>query len=342
MATEFITDIIDIPDLVGYVRERAVLQPPTLLGGIVPEVEVEDLEYELQNVDTTFVNVARYRSWDAPPPLGKRPGIATVRGEIAPLGLSLTLNEKELKRFSLLQQGLPGGTAADIYDDGVNCALACRARFETAIGDLLQDGVVTINENGAVVTADFGVPGAHLVTAATAWSNRTTATPVTNLLAWEAVYRTNNGGRNPDAWLVSSEVFSDLTFNTEIRNLSVGVTNGVVPGVAGNVGAVLNAAGVRAPIVVFDGQVPNVAGVATPTLPVRSVIGFRAGFASLLFGTTPSADLLVGNGVLDRTEAAGIVAYVEQQIRPARVITTGEAVGLPVLRDPKALFRATV
>jgi hypothetical protein len=343
MATEFITDVIDIPDLVGYVRERAVLQPPTLLGGIVPEIEVEDLEYELANVDTTFVNVARYRSWDAAPPLGKRPGFAVVRGEIAPLGLSLTLNEKELKRFARLQQGLPEGTADDVYDDAVSCALACRARFETAIGDLFHDGIVTINENGAVVSADFGVPGTHLVTAATAWTDRTNSVPVTNLLAWEAIYRADNGGRNPDAWLISSEAFTDLAFNAQIRNLGAG-TSGVTPGIvgAGQIGQVFTAAGVRAPFVVFDGQVPNSSGVGTPTLPVRDVIAVRSGMSALLYGTTPSAELLVGNGVLERQDAAGIVAYVEQQIRPARVITTGEGVGLPVLRDPKALFRAIV
>ena len=342
MPTEFISDIIDIPELIGYVRTTAVLQPPTLLGGIVPEVQVEDLQYELQNVDATFVNTAKYRSWDAAPPLGKRPGLATIRGEIAPLGLSLTLNEKELKRFTLLQQGLPGGTAQDIYDDGRNAALACRVRFEAAIGDLLHDGVVTINENGAVVSADFGVPGANLVTAATLWSDRTNAVPVTNLLAWEVVYRAANGGRNPDAWIISSDVAADLTFNAQVRNLSVGIQSGTVPGIATNPGAILNLAGVQAPLLVFDGQVANASGVATPTLPVRDVIAYRAGFASLLYGTTPSANLLVGNGILDRQEAAGIVAYVEQQIRPARVITTGEAVGLPVLRDPKALFRAIV
>jgi hypothetical protein len=343
MPTEFITDVIDIPDLVGYVRERAVLEPPTLLGGVVPELEVEDLEYELTNSDATFVNVARYRSWDTAPPLGKRPGVATVRGEIAPLGLSLTLNEKELKRFSALQQGLPTGTADDIYDDALHCGLACRARFETAIGDLLHDGIVTINENGATVTANFAVPSTHLVTAAIAWSTVATAVPITNLLAWEAIYRADNGGRNPDAWLISSEAFGNLAFNAQIKSLAAG-TSGVTPGIvsAEQIGQAFSAAGVRAPFVVFDGMVPNASGVATPTLPVRDVIAVRAGMASLLYGTTPSAELLVGNGVLERTDAAGIVAYSEQQIRPARVITTGEAVGLPVLRDPNALFRAIV
>lgn len=342
MATEYIRGVIDYTDLIGYVRETAVLDGPTLLGGLVPEVEVEDLVYEMQNVDAAFVNTAKYRSWDAPPPLGKRPGFATIRGEIAPLGLSMTLNERELANFNAFMRGDSSGTVADVYDDARQCGLACRVRFETAIGDLLQDGVVTINENGMIVTADFGVPGTNLVTAATLWSDRANAVPLTNLLAWETVFRAANGGRNPDGWIVSSEVMGDLMFNAQVR--AANANNATTPAAVTleGVANALRLYGVQAPIRVFDGQVANASGVATPTLPVRSVIGYRQGFANLFYGTTPSAQMMASNGDIDHREAAGIVVYVEREIRPARVITTGEAVGLPVLRDPKALFRATV
>jgi hypothetical protein len=342
MATDYISGVIDYPDLIGYVRENAILEGPTLLGGIVPELEVEDLVYELQNQDVSFVNTAKYRAWDTAPPLGKRAAFTTLRGEIAPLGLSMTLNERELKNFQAFLRGDETGNLNDIYDDARATGLACRVRFEAAIADLLQDGVVTINENGLIAVADFGVPGAHLVTAGTLWSDRATSTPLTNLLAWEVIYRTNNGGLNPDAWIVSSEVFGDLMFNAQIR--SYNANNGTTPAAVGAAGVdvALRLAGVQAPIVTFDGMIPNASGVATPTLPVRSVIGFRQGFASLAYGTTPSAQLMATNGDIDHTEAAGIVCYVEQEIRPARVITTSEAVGLPILRDPKALFRATV
>lgn len=331
-----ITDVIDVPELIGYVRENATLQGPTL-ASILPPLETPDIEYELRNLEATTVEIASYRSWDAPPPLGKRPGFSTIRGEIAPLGKSFTLNERELARFTALQRGLAGGTAADVYDDALNAALACQVRVEQARADLLTDGIVSINENGFNLTANFAVPGAHIVTAATPWSNTGTATPVTNLRAWQATYRPNNGGQNPAFWLVSSEVMGELGLNAEIRNLAP--VTGVVPSVVTDetVGQVMRARGI-APLVPFDGTINGV-----PTLGTRKVIGVRAGLGDVLYGTTPAIQILAAAGVrLERQDEPGIVAYTESEIRPARVITTAEAVALPVLRDPKALFVATV
>lgn len=338
----FITDVIDIPEMIGYVRENAVLTGPTL-GGILPPVNVPDIEYELQNIDSPSLQVARYRAWDTAPPLGKRAGFATIKGEIAPLGLTLTLNERELARVQNLRAGLPGGSIADIYDDALTTARAVQFRIEVARGDLLHDGIVTINENGMNVFADFGVPGTHLVTAGTAWSDTAASTPVTNLIAWEAIYRADNGGMNPDAWLISDTVAGQLALNTQIKTLAGG-TSSVTPGIISfeTVGQVLRAAGVAAPLVVFNGMVPDSSGAASRTLPVRDCIAVRAGMGNVFYGTSPSADLLVGEGILKRQDAPGIVTWAEQEIRPARVLTTAEGVALPVLRDPKALFRAIV
>lgn len=341
---EFITDIIDIPELVGYVRENAVVNGPNL-AGILPPLEVADIEYELLQIDTPINPVARYRSWDVAPKLGKRPGFTTVVGEIPPLGLSMTLNEKELKRLQNLRAKLPdAGGLTQIYDDAVICATAVQYRWETARGDLLHDGIVTINEDGQNVVANFNVPGTHLVTAGVAWSDTTNAIPVTNLIAWEAVYRADNGGRNPDAWIISSEVAGNLALNAQIKAMASG-TSGIVPGIINfdTVGAVMRTAGVRAPFVVFDGMVPHpTTGVATPTLPVRDAVAVRAGMGNLFNGTSPSADLLVGRQLLARSEAPGIVVFATEEIVPARVTTTSDGIGIPVLRDPKALFRAIV
>lgn len=337
-----ITDIIDIPELIGYTREVAQLPGPTL-AGILPQRDVDDIEYELQNIETPTLEVARYRAWDTAPPLGRRPGFATIRGELLPLGLSMKLNEREIVRFNNFRANLPNGTLADVYDDAVQTARAALWRIERARADVLTDGKVTIAENGIVLEADYGVPGAHLVTAAIAWSTTATAVPITNLQAWETVYMANNGGRKPAAWLMSSAVMADLTLNAQIRTLTP--VTGVVPGVitAETVGQVARSFGI-APFVIFDGQAPNpTTGIMEAELNARHVIGVPAGGLGEVFvGTHAMATGLVGRGILRRDQAAGIVTWVEEETRPAGIITTSEAIALPVLRDPKALFRAVV
>lgn len=342
MATNFVTQNIDPERLQGYVRERTVLTGPTL-ETVLPKRAVPDIEFELQNLDSPFVNIARYRAWDTPPPVGKRAGFAVVRGEIPPLGFTMMKNEKEVLRLAKIEAATPGAGVQDIYNDGVQAGLAVEARIEIARADVLTDGVLTLNENGVgPMSADFGVPGTHLVTAGTAWTNVAASVPVDDLLAWEAVYRADNGGRNPDGWLVSSAVMGNLMRNTQVK--SIANQGGGVPGIVAQdqVGQVLRVAGVQAPLVVFDGTVPDTAGAPTATLNNRHVIGVRAGLGEVLMGPTSQAQLATIGGQVRPSIAPGLFTVVEELSNPTRIHTTTHATALPVLRDPKALFRAVV
>lgn len=339
---DYITDVIDIPELIGYVREQ-VFEGLTL-DGLLPNIEVDDLEYALTNLDAPNVQIARYRAWDTAPRLGKRAGFATIRGEIPPLGLTMRLNEKEIARFQRLRAGIPdaGGVRDVIYNDAVQMVRATQARIEIARGDLLTDGVVTINEGGLVVSADFGVPAGHFITPATAWSNTGASTPLTDLKSALATYRAANGGRNPAALLTSSEVIADLTLNAQIRDLTP--VTGVVPGIIteATVAQVFQSQNLP-PLVAYDTELPNAADVMTRVIPARKVIMVPAnGLGSTLYGVTPDAAVLAGNGTIDFRDAPGVIAFVEQSVRPAAVYTTGAGVALPVLRDPRALMVLTV
>lgn len=339
---QLITDVINLPELIGYVREVAQVPGPTL-AGLLPQRPVDDIEFELTNIETPTLEVARYRSWDTAPPLGRRPGFATIRGEILPLGLSMKLNEREIVRFNNFRASLPGGSVQDVYDDAVQTARAALWRIERSRADVLVDGKVTIDENGIKLEADYGVPGTHIVTAATAWSDHAASTPLTNLAAWTKIYKADNAGRLPAAWLMSSDAMADLTLNAEVRNLTP--VTGVVPGIvtADTVAQVARSMGI-APFVIFDGQAPNPStGVMEALINARKVIAVpQSGLGEVFVGTHAMATGLVGRGILRRDQAPGIVTWVEEETRPAGIITTSEAVALPVLRDPKSLFVATV
>jgi hypothetical protein len=340
---QLITDVIDIPELIGYTREATNAEMDGLLARLLPTIDVDDLEYELQNIEVPTYEVARFRAWDTAPPFGRRPGFVTIRGEILPLGLRMKLNEKEIVRFNAFRAGL-GGTLQDVYDDALQTARACAWRIQRARADLLNDGKVTITENGLVgLEADFGVPGGHIVTAATAWTDTTNSTPVTNLKAWQATYRAANAGRNPAAWLVSSDVVADLTLNAQIRNLTP--ITGVVPGIitGATVGQVFAASGI-APLVVFDGEAPNpTTGLMERLLSARKVIAVPGvNLGNVLSGVHPMSTNLMGRGILRRNQLPGVVTWVEEETTPASITTISESVALPILRDPKALFVATV
>lgn len=351
---ELITELATPAELTGYVREETDGGLP--FAGLFPVLEVPDVEYELTNANLVDVGeVARYRSWDAVPPIGKRPGVEIIGGEIPPLGWSYRLNEKDIARFERVRAGVADrfdqGVLDVLFNDAVRAARAVQNRITLAHGQLATTGVVILTELGNVdsasaVRATFAVPSTQMgvVPAGAVWSDHANSVPITDLKAWEAIYRTNNGGRNPDAWGISSEVMADLVFNTQVRTLAP--VMGVVPGIIGDatVAQVLRASGVNAPLVVMnDVERPALDGTGTArVIGNRFVIGVRAGMGSTLFGAAPSASMLAGNAQLEFRDAPGIVAFSQKSLRPPQIVTTAETVALPVLRDPKALFSASV
>lgn len=350
MSSEYITDVIDIPELTGFVREQVDGDLP--FAPFFPPQPVEDIEYELTQVPSIAGQVAKYRSWDAVPPLGTRPGVTIIGGEIPPLGLSLRLNEQDIIRFNKVKAKIADKTdqrvSDKIFADAENLGHAVQNRITLGHGEALTVGKVSFTELGDPVStnelvANFGVPGDHLVTAGIPWSTVATAVPVTNMLAYEAKYRADNNGQNPDGWLISSEAMGDLVLNAQIKAYAYGSGAGTQLVNADVVRAVMAAAGVQAPFIVSDVQRPALDGSGTArVLGARKVCAVKAGMGTTLYGVTANAANLVGNGTLEWADAPGVIAFVESKLRPASIITTAEAVAVPVVRDPMAVFCATV
>lgn len=355
MATEYITDVVSPAELTGFVREWADTDGQLPFASLLPPVQVDDIKYELDQVDGFVGEVARYRTWDTIGRIGKRPGVTTVVGEIPPLDWSYRLNEQDIIRFNRLRTGLgdrfDAGVVDRILNDARNAANAVQNRITLAHGEVLTTGEVRLTELGNVVSgnelvASFAVPAAQMgVTPAVPWSTHATATPVADLKAWEAIFRSNNGGQNPEMWLVSSEVMADLALNAQIMTLAGG-TSGVTPGVITDqtVSQVLRAAGVQAPLAVSDVERPALDGSGNArVIGERFVLGLRPSvLGSTLYGISANAATLAGNGTMQLTDAPGLIAFQTQEVRPPQIMTTCEGIALPVLRDPNALFSAEV
>lgn len=350
---EYIHDVVDPAELTGYVREQVDGDLP--FGGLLPPEQVEDIEYELSQLDSIDGQVAKYRSWDTAPPLGKRPGVTIVGGEIPPLGLSMRLNERDIIRFNRIRQGIADRfdqrVVDIIYGDAVNTARAVQNRVTLAHGELLTTGEVTLTEldpnvvAGSELKATFNVPAGHLGVAPTGadWDTPATAVPLTDLQSFEFTYRAANGGMSPDAWIISPEVETFLLANDQIRGLLYNAPDDYFP-TTEQLGRAVNQRGVRGRFVVSSVERPALDGSGSArVIGPQYVIGVRyAALGSTLYGISANAATLAGNGQITFTDAPGIVAFQEQSVRPPAIITTAEGVVLPVLRDPKALFVAEV
>ena len=348
----YITDVVTPAELTGFVREEVTGGLP--FGELFPEQAVDDIVYELENVDLTgFNEVARYRTWDTVPPIGRRPGIALIGGEIPPLGFGYRLNESDLGRLGRVRQGIAERTdqrvVDTIYNDARRAANAVQNRITLTHGQLLSTGSVILSELGNVaanqgVQATFAIPANQLnVVPSVLWSVRATSTPADNLVDWETIYSDNNGGLYPDEWWISRAAMLDLRLSAQLRDAQNDVR---VPSriTDAEVATTLEEFGVQGRIRVVDIRRPPLAGGGRqPVLPVRTVIGVRAGMGATLFGVPPIVNVMEGNARIDLRDAPGLVAYAFDEIRPSpAAFTFCEGVAIPVLTDPAGLFIAQV
>ncbi|MCA1571912.1 MAG: major capsid protein [Chloroflexi bacterium] len=348
----YITDVVTPAQLTGYVREEVTGGLP--FDELFPERQVDDIVYELENVDLTgFNEVARYRTWDTAPPIGRRPGIALIGGEIPPLGFGYRLNEQDLGRLGRVRNGIGERTdqrvVDTIYNDARRAANAVQNRITLTHGQLLSTGSVILSELGNVaanqgIQATFAVPANQLnVVPAVLWSTRATSTPLDNLVDWETIYADNNNDVYPDEWWISRAAALDLRLSAQLRDHMDTVR---VPAriTDADVAAILDEFGVQGRIRIVDIRRPPLAGGGRqPVLPVRTVIGVRAGMGATLFGIPPIVNVMDGNARIDLREAPGLVAYAFDEIRPSpAAFTFCEGVALPVLTDSNGLFIAQV
>lgn len=329
----------------AFVRE--VPTPAThLLNQILPDRLVPD--YEVDVTETTRVNrVAKFRAPDGS--IARTPRDSVETRKVRMLHVSSMDGKGELERMNIERLRQKGGDLAAateaIYDDLANQTRYVHNRMELARGDVLTDGKLTLNENGLVdVEADFGVPAGNFKTAATLWSDAENSDPIAEMAAWVEYYTDVNGFPPAEMWL-SRKIVGLLQKNKAIRTLSASLTG--TPGVVGRTAIAQALAEYELPPIggVYDTRL-DVDGDVTRVvpedkvlfLPERGTLGFTA------WGITQTAQELVqsNQAELAFADAPGLAGIVVKSGPPFVEETYVDAIGIPVIEQPKALMVADV
>ncbi|MFC6885296.1 MULTISPECIES: major capsid protein [Actinomadura] len=335
------TDFIAPAELTGYVRQAlADLEANQFtLSRFLPSEAIDDLDYRFTRGGEGLTEAASFRAYDAESPIGSRPGLTRVSGELPPISRKVRLGEYDRLRQRRADQQVRDA----ILDDSERMTRSVAARVELARGEALYSGKLVINENGVIATVDFGRAPGHTVAPAILWT-AANAVPLTDLMAWRDTYVATNGSE-PGVMLTSRRVMALLMRNAEMRNL-------VFPGgsqqpdivTQTSLAAVLDAFGLP-PIEVYDAQV-RVGATATRVIPddrvlllpdPGSVDGDQLG--RTLWGTT--AESLEPDFAVSGDEP-GIVAGSYSTKDPVAVWTKAAGIALPVLANPDLTFCADV
>lgn len=335
------TDYITPIELTGYIRQAfADLQVNQFtLARYLPNNSVDDIDFRAVRGGAGLVEAGEFRSYDTESPIGSRPGITRISGELPPLSRKIRLGEYDRLRTRKLDARIRDS----ILNDALAMTRALSARMELARADALVNGTVTINENGlANFTVDFGRKAGHSVTAATLWTDPA-ATPITDLMAWKKTYVASNGSQ-PGVMVTSDRVLALLMQNGQVRNLVYPGANQPAIVTQDALMNVLRAFGLPS-IELYDAQV-SVNKTAQRVIPDDKVLllpsaGGPTQLGETQWGTTAES-LEPEYGLSGTADAPGVVGGAYSTKDPVAVWTKAAAIGLPLLINPDLSFVADV
>lgn len=343
--TIFFDAPVEPDDLTAFVREVPTDAARTLLP-LFPRRDVDDNKVDWSEITHTN-RVAKFRAWDGRLHVSTRDTVGEKAVKLPPLSSSLNMGEYERLQLEFARTG---GTrqeayARAIYNDATNLTGEVLNRLEQAWGDVLTDGKLSINENGFISEADFGVPNTHIVNTLDSWANVGSADVLTELTAWHDVYVATNG--RPAGQIRTSQKVTRLALrNAEVINAVKGSAAGVTMVSLTELNNLLSDHGLPQFGAPIDGQL-NIDGADTRVIADDKLLFLPADMAELgytAWGITATALELVNSVESDMSfeEAPGIVGVVEKVGPPYRQFTFVDACAMPVLTNPKLLMVADV
>lgn len=341
----FLDGPLPLEDVLTF-TQQVPLPSSNMLTQMFPRHDYASDEIDFATITRTN-RAAKFRNWDGNYWVSPRDTGSEKRVRMLPLGGQLGVGEYERRQIEFARVG---GTIQSIlvdaiYNDLENLTRYVQNRVELAWGDVLTDGVLTINENGVQQQVDYAIPGSNLVTASTLWSTTATADPLADLIAWYDVYVGLNG-TGPGQFLCSLQTVRQLMVNAKLIGAIKGTNTGATMVTLDEISGLFASYGLP-PISMQSVYNSNfdVDGVSTKPLPVNKFLFLPSDLSELGFtawGTPTTVMELNANNVQVQSAAGIIGILVREEQPPFQKRTFVDAVALPVLADPRKILVATV
>lgn len=331
--------------VLAYARAR---QPRNYVGaGLFPIRNTNELSFEYWRAANLLPVMASLQAYGAEAQIASRDGAQKVSGEIPPIKRKIPLGEREL--IALRREGAGDNDLVknQLYNDLDNMIDSVNARIEKMRMDAVAFGALTLNENGVIMSVDYGVPAGNRETLQNAdnlngfW-NFAAAQPITKMQQWvDAVVAAS--GVQPTRALTSNTVVAHLIRNAQVRTMIYGDQGGTRAVSINQLNELL--ATLNLPqIVIHDLQVRVQAeGGALSTIrffpSTRMVFLPPTALGDTLMG--PTAEALLDTEV-DAREASGIYAAVTQETEPPGIWTKASATSIPTFPMADSIFQAVV
>ncbi len=334
-------------DLTYYMREISPA-PELQLSQLVPTTYREEHTFRWGEI-TKRNRLAKYRAFDGRIAVSARDDSEDKEVRLAPF--SNSLNTSEYERLQLQFMRMQGGNRRvlvdALYNDADNLMATMHNRKELALGTALATTKFTVNENDFMAEADYGVDPANFFTAAIAWTNTATAKAADDMRAMYARYKLSRGVRDGQ-WIMADTTVSLLRSNAQIVAEAIGTNTGrtrltmsefrawleqeELPVTTTSIDTILYDEDTASDVRVF----PEDKIAIVPT-DIGELIEFRFGLSVTALELIRSAKSEMSFG-----DGAGIVGMVVKDGPPFREFTFVDAVGMPIIKNSKAIVLGDV
>lgn len=292
-----------------------------------------------------------YRAWNTEPTFHERPGVMRIRGNIAPIGGQMMLQEDYIREFNRAgQRGVSQQLIDQVFNDAATLLRKAENRLERARWEALDlgtftigasDGLAPFTENGLVANVDFQRAAGNRFDVATKW-DQGGSTPFTDELA--LVEGAQDAGIDLDTVIMPNDVIRTLMNHQEYRDLfrTIRVVPRLTPG---------DFAAIRQ-----DYGLPNIIPMTasgqrrtTPGGRTETVVRYLDKRVIYLPSSTQVGATMWGPSSYEGMPEIGSVApqggpvvFTMRSLAPPVIYTVLDAVAIPVLFNPNDTYSVGV
>lgn len=356
------------PEMLGFVR--AIPEPNNYLGTRwLPNVMIDDLEFEYLLGSTQVPVMATILGWDSEAPLhAKSRQGERVSGELPPIKRKARFGEKTLARFLTPRVGTDDADRAvqEVLDMTGDLVRTIQARMEWLRLQALSEDTVVYNVDGVIFEFDFGINDEYQIDVpnavdgdsndlssvlGAAWDDHANATPISDLVYICDKVEDETGVR-PAEFVGGTKVVGHLLANDSIRTLVRGSSAPEAPLTPGELQVVfdlynlpsITAYSTTVQAEANDGTLSTVRPLAQnkaflvpgggPVLPRHSSVG------GTLWGPTAESRELIGTPLA--SQAPGVYAKTYGREDPPEEYVKVAAVAFPSMPGADRLAQMTL
>lgn len=336
------TDLIDPVEATGIARDEQILveqRKGGTLSRFLPNVFVDSDHVKFYPGSTGLVDAARYRSFNAPPEIGKGQPVKSSTIDLPSIARNEPIDEmtqKELARLSddRVRKSIEAAIRRNVQ--------AISMRQEKSRGLTIDLGALVVDQENFWINDIFGRDASLSIAAGAGnWWTDPAVDRLTQLNTWSDLYAGSNNDTRPGRIVCGSRTaYNAFAAGSQFRTV---VGTAYRPGLASEVEAYTASAGL-APMEIYDRSV-SLEGVLTKVLDPKKIyllpepVDPNDQNGSLLgatyWGRTVSAGF--ASWGIEPDEQPGIVCGVFQEESVGRSIEVqGDSIGEPVLANPNA------